>query len=64
MKISRYAVSVQWGGSFHYFEKYFDTKEEALTYAQAWLPRRHKGQRRGAKPTVHIWYLIDSFKKE
>lgn len=60
MKVSRYAVSVQWGVGHHYFEKYFDTKETAFAYAQTW---KHKIVK-SLKPTVHIWYLIDSFKKD
>ena len=63
MKVSRYACSVQWGGGFHYFDHYFDSKEEALTYAKAWVGRRPK-KHPGAKPSVHIWYLLDTFKKD
>ena len=60
MKVSRYAVSVQWGGGFHYFVKYFDAKEEALNFAKAWRTKKKKG----ARPKAHIWYLMDSFEKE
>jgi hypothetical protein len=60
MKVSRYAVSVQWGAGHHYFEKYFNTKPEATAYAENW---KHKIVKR-LKPTVHLWYLLDSFKKE
>lgn len=60
MPIDRYAVSVQWGSGHHYFEKYFPTKELALAYAQKWT---HKPVKR-LKPAVHLWYLIDTFRKE
>ncbi len=60
MKVQRYAVSVQWGGGFHYFVKYFDSAPEAREFAKAWGTKKKKG----AKPKTHIWYLMDSFEKE
>ena len=60
MKVDRYALSVQYGEGFHHFGKYYPTKAEALTAAEKWKRKPAKG----AKPTVHIWYLLDSFKKE
>lgn len=60
MKIDKYAISIQYGEGFHHFETYRGTKEEALNYAESWKRRTKKG----AKPKVHIWYLIDTFKKD
>ena len=57
MPPDRYAVSVQYAHEgFQFFERCtFATKEEAVTFAKAWQLRN---------ATVHIWYLLDSFRKE
>ncbi len=60
MKVSRYAVSIQYGEGFHHFDSYFPTKEAATAHAVAWKRKAKKG----AKPKVHLWYLLDSFAKE
>lgn len=63
MKADRYAVSVQWGGGFHYFIKYFPVKEMAVHFAQEWI-RTEKPRKRGAKPIIHVWYMVDTFAKK
>lgn len=56
MKTKEYAISIQWGGGIHYFVAYASTLIQAGKIA---LSRSdmldQRGQKRGAKPTVHIW---------
>ena len=60
MLSQRYVVSVCWGSGKHCFEAFFDTKDEALRYVEGWS----KQSPPAFPPTLHIWYLIDSFKKD
>ena len=57
-----YACSVRWGAGFHYFLGYYESKDLARTAAKAWLA--HRRPKKGAKPAVHVWYLIDTFRKD
>lgn len=54
-----YAVSVQWGRGWHYFEGYYDTSEEANKIAEHTLKRLEKQAKRktAAQPHVLVWQL-------
>ena len=56
MKAKQYAVSIQYGGGYHYFAGYADTPGEARALANKRTPLKRKG--RGAKPIVMIWSQI------
>lgn len=64
MKIERYAVSVQWGGGYHYFVSYHEDLKGASASAiivQTKEDRNFaKRKNKGAKPQTHIWENIPS----
>ena len=56
MKAKNFAVSIQYGSSFHYFVGYADTREKALEIAKKQKPKIRK---KGPRPTVRIWLMFD-----
>lgn len=64
MKVDQFAVSVQWGGGFHYFQKYCPTYAEAQELANrlsvALDSDRKRKKHKGAEPLVHVWRLESS----
>lgn len=63
MKAKRYAVSVQYGGGFHFFRHYTDDAKEAFIKRDE-VHRLTVGEyesrkgRRGVRPTVMVWERV------
>lgn len=64
MKAKRYAVSVQYGGGFHFFRHYTDDAKEAFIKRDE-VHRLTVGEyesrkgRRGVRPTVMVWERVE-----
>jgi len=66
MQVDRYAITVQWPGraASHAFQEYEGCKAAATEAAKRVLSELPVEDGFGNKPAVHIWYLIDTFRKE
>lgn len=70
MQVLPFAVSVQWGGGFHYFLSYYTTRQEAECVAEAhylYLEQQRTKKpkaKRGAQPRVFVWSLWESIQSD
>lgn len=64
MEVKNFAISIQWGKGMHYFYgTAFDDINQTLSTASVALAHALNQQnknKRGAKPTVHIWEHVRS----
>lgn len=59
MKVSKFAVSVQWGNGRHYFARTDLTSKERALKAFDAAEAQHAKVKRGFKPKVYLWEKVE-----